>query len=363
MKKTGLLTSSLILVAMMAVAQGQSATSTQGASSQPNSLQGCLSGSADNFTLTDANGAQYRLVGDNSSLASHVGHTVRIFGAGIQNQSTAGSTESGGTTANGVNSLQVSSLEDVAATCNLKNANPVPMQQGDSPYTHLMAMAQQPDMGSASAQQSNNSSSMSSPSNSTSQASQSTNSAGQPPIPNNAEVPATGKTGPHSTEVNTTSSSSTGQTTPPAQQPQSGNQNSAGATSAPPVSSQTPANPQNPTTGAAGTSPANNTGMTPGEANSDAQAARQGELNTNQQTGRTTGRGVNNQGTNNPSQTSPNAVPASPNSTSPQSNANDTNKPLYERQATDLPWSHGTSNNPNKTGNAAQQGSGNNPPQ
>ena len=133
----------------------------------------------------------------------------------------------------------------------------------------------------------------------------------------------------------------------------------------PPVTSQTPASATPPTTGATppestsatpaansqvGTSPANNTGMTESQANHDAQAARQGELNTNPQTGEATGRGVNNQGVNNPSTTSPNAVPTSRNSATttsntPPPNANEQNKPLYERQATDIPWASSSGGN------------------
>jgi len=129
----------------------------------------------------------------------------------------------------------------------------------------------------------------------------------------------------------------------------------------PPVTSQTPATQSSPNQNATpqpGTSPANNTGMTESEANHDAQAARQGELNTNSQTGDTTGRGVNNQGVNNPSTTNPSAVPSSPNSatpssTQPQSNANDQNKPLYERQATDIPWATHSGTDTGNTGTPA----------
>ncbi len=125
--------------------------------------------------------------------------------------------------------------------------------------------------------------------------------------------------------------------------------NSSATQATPPVTSQTSATPNSPTAGAnsqVGSSPANNSGMTESEANHDAQAARQGELNANPQTGQTAGRGVDNQGVNNPSTTNPNAVPTSPNSTSPAANSgNDQNKPLYERQATDIPWAQQSGGN------------------
>jgi hypothetical protein len=62
-----------------------SASSSDGyssASSSPaDTLEGCLSGSAGNFTLTDQSGKTYQLAGDTSKLSDHVGHQVRITGS------------------------------------------------------------------------------------------------------------------------------------------------------------------------------------------------------------------------------------------------------------------------------------------
>src|SRR5262249_42188599 len=44
------------------------------------SVEGCVSGSAGNYTLTDASGKTYQLAGDTSKLADHVGHQVRVTG-------------------------------------------------------------------------------------------------------------------------------------------------------------------------------------------------------------------------------------------------------------------------------------------
>jgi hypothetical protein len=57
---------------------------TQTTSSSDNagqSIEGCLSGSAGNFTLTDQSGKTYQLAGDTSKLSDHVGHEVRITGS------------------------------------------------------------------------------------------------------------------------------------------------------------------------------------------------------------------------------------------------------------------------------------------
>lgn len=44
------------------------------------SIVGCLSGAANTFTLTDATGKTYELVGDTSGLNKNVGHKVRLSG-------------------------------------------------------------------------------------------------------------------------------------------------------------------------------------------------------------------------------------------------------------------------------------------
>jgi hypothetical protein len=43
-------------------------------------IEGCLSGAADVFKLTDATGKTYELTGDTRGLADNVGHKVRLFG-------------------------------------------------------------------------------------------------------------------------------------------------------------------------------------------------------------------------------------------------------------------------------------------
>jgi hypothetical protein len=43
-------------------------------------VEGCLAGSANTFTLTNAKGRPYKLTGDTSGLKANVGHTVRLYG-------------------------------------------------------------------------------------------------------------------------------------------------------------------------------------------------------------------------------------------------------------------------------------------
>src|SRR5215470_7553241 len=71
-----------------------SATSHSG-SEKGNAVEGCLSGSAGNFTITDASGTTYQLAGDTSKLSDHVGHEVKVWGeSGGSSASASGATSS-----------------------------------------------------------------------------------------------------------------------------------------------------------------------------------------------------------------------------------------------------------------------------
>ena len=43
-------------------------------------VEGCLSGSNGNFTLSDKNGTSYQLTGDTAKLSEHLGHEVKVTG-------------------------------------------------------------------------------------------------------------------------------------------------------------------------------------------------------------------------------------------------------------------------------------------
>lgn len=95
MRKFSLITAILLLCSAWMVAQSsppsaeqqpaspaQQSDKSQAAASdkagQP--IEGCLSGAADTFKLTDANGKTYELTGDTSGLKDNVGHQVRLWG-------------------------------------------------------------------------------------------------------------------------------------------------------------------------------------------------------------------------------------------------------------------------------------------
>ena len=93
MKKAVLLLSSLLLAATMATAQAaphsqfaatpanqNSAMAGQSASAPSDTLRGCLSGKKGNYTLTDHQGKQHKVVGDNHALWDEVDHEVLLNG-------------------------------------------------------------------------------------------------------------------------------------------------------------------------------------------------------------------------------------------------------------------------------------------
>lgn len=94
---------------------GQTGSTASGATS----VQGCLSGSSGNYTLTDKNGNSYQLTGDTAKLSEHVGHEVKVMGTSSSASSNAGGTATGTTGQASGNSqtLEVSSVKHIAKTC------------------------------------------------------------------------------------------------------------------------------------------------------------------------------------------------------------------------------------------------------
>lgn len=79
-------------------------------------VEGCLSGSNGNYTLTDKQGNTYQLTGDTAKLSEHVGHEVKIMGSESGGE-TAGGTASSSTGAGASHTLQVSSVKHISKSC------------------------------------------------------------------------------------------------------------------------------------------------------------------------------------------------------------------------------------------------------
>lgn len=82
-------------------------------------VQGCLSGSAGNYILTDKNGSTFQLTGDAAKLSEHVGHEVTVSGT----SSSASTAPSGGPASSTTQqpsssqAIQVTSVKHVSKTC------------------------------------------------------------------------------------------------------------------------------------------------------------------------------------------------------------------------------------------------------
>jgi hypothetical protein len=94
-----------------------SQTETSNSGSQT-TVQGCLSSSDGNYTLTDKSGNSFQLSGDVAKLTEHVGHEVKITGTLNSASASSGSGNTmgqTGTSSQGV--LEVSSVKHIAKTC------------------------------------------------------------------------------------------------------------------------------------------------------------------------------------------------------------------------------------------------------
>jgi hypothetical protein len=100
MRKMASLTAVLLLSSAWMLGQGTAQAGSSN-SSQTNSnanevtIEGCLSGSAGNYTLTDNSGMSYQLQGETSKLSDQVGRQVQI--KGTQTASASATTPSGDT--------------------------------------------------------------------------------------------------------------------------------------------------------------------------------------------------------------------------------------------------------------------------
>jgi hypothetical protein len=110
-----LLSSSLLLTQNSGTSgQQQPDKSTTSASNHKGqqSIEGCLAGAANTFTVTTAEGKVHELVGgDTSTLNQNVGHQVRVWG----NKEGPGS--SGRISASGPYNFGVKSVESLSDTC------------------------------------------------------------------------------------------------------------------------------------------------------------------------------------------------------------------------------------------------------
>lgn len=156
MRKTLILSTFLLLCAVWAGAQTSGSSSSSGSQTQPSTssgsqtgstssqtgsqtgsmsgsenaqtVEGCLGGSAGNFTLTSSSGTTYQLAGDTSKLSNHVGEQVEITGStssasasSTSPSSSASSSTSPSASASGAagggQTLTVQKVRKIASSC------------------------------------------------------------------------------------------------------------------------------------------------------------------------------------------------------------------------------------------------------
>ena len=106
--------------------QTTTSQTTQTSSDSSTAIEGCLSGAAGNWTLTDQSGKAWQLAGDTSKLSDHVGHQVRIMGsdaggsaAGANPSSGAGGSaaSSGAGASSGPSTFTVKKVKMISSSC------------------------------------------------------------------------------------------------------------------------------------------------------------------------------------------------------------------------------------------------------
>jgi hypothetical protein len=96
---------------------------TQTSTDSASTIEGCLSGSAGSWSLTDQSGKTWQLAGDTSKLSDHVGHQVRIVGsdnsgsASNSGGSMSGSSSGAGAASGSQSTFNVKKVKMISSTC------------------------------------------------------------------------------------------------------------------------------------------------------------------------------------------------------------------------------------------------------
>jgi hypothetical protein len=128
MRKTILLGSILLLSAVWALGQYDSPYNQSNgsqSSTDQTAIEGCLSGSDGNYTLTDKSGTTYQLTGDTAKLGNHVGHDMQL--TGTSSTSSASATDSNADqpssisgSASSPQTFNVTSFKHISKNCSAK---------------------------------------------------------------------------------------------------------------------------------------------------------------------------------------------------------------------------------------------------
>jgi hypothetical protein len=107
------------VVLLLAQAQRDQKGAQPSGTDNQTTIQGCLSGSGGNYTLTDSWGHTFQLAGDTDKLNEHVGHKVEV--AGTSSGDSPDSSKDASPPSSGTSSSQptvnVSSVKHIADSC------------------------------------------------------------------------------------------------------------------------------------------------------------------------------------------------------------------------------------------------------
>jgi len=166
MKKLLSITCVMLLAAGIAVAQDTPPSGEQPAQPAPQqeqqlpqsdqaadqtTIRGCLSGSDNNFTISDQSGQSYKLSGDFSMLSQHVNHEVELTGklgevSGAADQSAG---EAGAATSGDQKVFEFTNVTMISETCSTgtgEEARPESDTAAAQPESETTAAQTQPDM-------------------------------------------------------------------------------------------------------------------------------------------------------------------------------------------------------------------------
>jgi len=112
----------LLLSATWAVAQNYPSQTKSSNTGSQATVEGCLSGSAGSYTLTDKKGNNFELSGDIAKLSEHVGHEIKVTGTESAASTSTSSGASNSTTGQAQKTIDVTSFKHVSKTCQAGSA-------------------------------------------------------------------------------------------------------------------------------------------------------------------------------------------------------------------------------------------------
>lgn len=105
----------VLLGTTWAAAQNYPSQSKSANTGTQTTVEGCLSGSAGSYMLTDKKGNSFELTGDTAKLSEHVGHEIKVTGTESAASTSSGASNS--TMGQAQKTIDVTSFKHVSKTC------------------------------------------------------------------------------------------------------------------------------------------------------------------------------------------------------------------------------------------------------